>query len=877
MIMSFRLRSHLLAYVSLVTFLLTATIVSLYTNRFQEHAVRQLMDTGKIITANASFALADHLFAEHYAPLQEFVRKFSRQANVVAIEISDLGGNILAATDVDKLSGRLLPDEAPAGGDDFLVEVLPEEERLIIVTAITIEQMALGHIRVCLDMEEMLTEVAEVRRQGILTGLFCWLVALLLGAVTLKMVTQPVLRFVQVTEKISRGDFAMELPSTSRVYELDKFAAALSVMTTAIAQREQSLRSSEEKFRHLFERAMEGVFVTDGAGTILDANPACAAMLGATDAGHLLGRNLFVDFFSDRQDVESFQDKMAAQGFVQGLELTLRTMAGSTIVAAFSCHTVGEETTGTILRYEGMLRDITARKEAQQEVARMRNYLNNIIESMPSMLVTVDDHSTITQWNTAAYKLSGIPSSQAIGRKIWDVAPFFQKYSSHFKEISRDRQPVKLHREQMNHGSDRIFNMTLFPLVANGTDGIAIRLDDITELETKEQQLRQAQKMESVGTLAGGLAHDFNNVLGGILGNLSLMQYRLAAGEKIEGARLQEYLDRMNSAGNRAADLVRQLLTLSRQQEVDLVPVDLNQSIRHVIKICENSLDKSVEIICKSAPTEARVLADPTQIEQVILNLCINAGHAMTIMRQNETWGGRLSVGLEIIEVDKAFRTSHPEASGTSYWRLSVQDTGVGMNTRTVSKIFDPFFTTKEQGKGTGLGLAMAYNIVKQLGGFMDVYSEEGMGSTFTVYLPRLTSVARPIPSVERPEVPRGQGTILVVDDDDLIRSTATEILQSLGYSVLTAKNGREAVDIYRQEQHAVSAVLLDMVMPVMSGREAYVEMKKINSKVKVLLVSGFRKDSRIDEVLALGVRKFLQKPYTIQKLAAALQEVIAD
>ncbi|PLX50618.1 MAG: hypothetical protein C0613_03615 [Desulfobulbaceae bacterium] len=876
--MSFRLRSHLLAYVSLVTFLLTAAIVSLSANRFQEHAVRQLIDTGKIITANASFALADHLFAEHYAPLQEFVRKFSKQANVAAIEISDLDGNILAATDVDKLSGHLVANTGSVGGgEDFLVQVLPAEERLIIVTAISIEQMVLGHIRVCLDMEEMLAEVAQVRRQGILTGLLCWLVALLLGAATLKMVTRPVRRFVKVTEKISRGDFAMELPATSRVYELDKFAAALTVMTRAIAQREQSLRSSEEKFRHLFERAMEGIFVTDDTGTILDANPACAAMLGATKAGDLLGRNLFTDFFSDRQSVEPFQKKMAAQGFVQGLEPTLRTMSGTTIVAALSCHAVREETTGAILRYEGMLRDITARKEAEQEVARIRNYLNNIIESMPSMLVTVDHDSTITQWNSAAYRLSGIPSSQAIGRKIWDVAPFFQKYSSHFKEISRDRPPVKLHREQMNHGSDRIFNMTLFPLVANGTDGIAIRLDDITELETKEQQLRQAQKMESVGTLAGGLAHDFNNVLGGILGNLSLMQFRLAAGEKIEGARLQEYLDRMNSAGNRAADLVRQLLTLSRQQEIDLVPVDLNQSIRHVIKICENSLDKSVEIICRPAPAEARVLADPTQIEQVILNLCINAGHAMTIMRQNEAWGGRLSVELEVVEVDEAFRASHPEAGGTSYWRLSVQDTGVGMNTKTVSKIFDPFFTTKEQGKGTGLGLAMAYNIVKQLGGFMDVYSEEGMGSTFTVYLPQLTVEAQPVAPVERPEVPRGQGTILVVDDDDLIRSTATEILQSLGYTVLTAKNGREAVDVYRQQQHAVSAVLLDMVMPVMSGREAYVEMKKINSQVKVLLVSGFRKDSRIDEVLALGVRKFLQKPYTIQKLATALQEVIAD
>lgn len=878
--MSFRLRYHLVLYVSILTFLLTAAIVSLYTNRLKEHALKGLTQYARTITVNTSFSLADHLFAENYAPLQEFVQEFSSRVNVEAIEISDMHGTILAASDIAKLATHMGPDHdntcLPVEQDDICVYLATDMEQLVVTAPIAIEDVQLGRVRVYLTTKDMLAYVADVQRQGILTGFLCWLFAMLVGFFTLERLTKPMRNFVKVTESISRGEFDVELPKTKWVLELDKFSEALGVMAKAIAHREQELMKSEEKFRHLFERALEGFFVADSGGAILDVNPACVAMLGADREEELLGCNLFEDLFLDNDHVRAFQEKIASQGFVKGFELFMQKINGEAIIVSLSCHAVegGEASTIT---YEGMVRDITAQKEAEQEVVRIGNYLNNIIESMPSMLIAVDENSIITQWNSAAYQLSGIASAQAIGRRIWDIVPFFQKYSDHFAEISRCRQPVKLPREQMSDGSERIYNMTLFPLVANGTSGIAIRLDDITELESKEQQLRQAQKMESIGTLAGGLAHDFNNVLGGILGNLSLMQFRLDAGEEINSDKLQEYLDRMTVAGNRAADMVRQLLTLSRQQKIDLVPVNLNLSIKHVRKICENTFDKSVEIVCHPAQQEARVLADPTQIEQVVLNLCINAGHAMTLMRDNEPWGGTLTMGLELIEVDDAFRKTHQEASADSYWRLSVSDTGVGMSTKTVSKIFDPFFTTKEQGKGTGLGLAMAYNIIKQLGGFIDVYSEVGLGSTFVVYLPLLTQDLKPVEVGHQEATAAGQGVVLVVDDDDLMRETATEILESVGYTVLTAKNGQEAVELYREQQESIDVVILDMVMPVLSGREAYLEMCKINSMVKVVLVSGFRRDSRIEEILQLGVKSFLQKPYTMQRLAKAVQEIITS
>jgi CheY-like chemotaxis protein len=263
-------------------------------------------------------------------------------------------------------------------------------------------------------------------------------------------------------------------------------------------------------------------------------------------------------------------------------------------------------------------------------------------------------------------------------------------------------------------------------------------------------------------------------------------------------------------------------------------------------------------------------------MEQVLLNLCINGIHAMTIMRGEDVWGGVLTIAIDKVVVDPVFQKRHPEAIGPLYWKVSVSDTGIGMDTKTAAKIFDPFFTTKEQGRGTGLGLAMVYNIVRQVQGFIDVYSEPGHGSTFSVYLPLLVREGISAPAATDPlAICRGEGVVLVVDDDMRVREMAENILEIVGYTVLTAENGKEGVERYQQHQADIKAVLLDMAMPVMSGREAFVEMKKINPDVKVLLASGFRKDDRVEEILGLGIKEFLQKPYTLAGLARAMKKVI--
>ncbi|MFH7319028.1 response regulator [Desulfurivibrio sp. D14AmB] len=513
----------------------------------------------------------------------------------------------------------------------------------------------------------------------------------------------------------------------------------------------------------------------------------------------------------------------------------------------------------------------------ERELAKMRNYLHNIIESMPSSLVTINDQGEITQWNGAATEFTGIPTTKALGRNLYEIVPLFSRYAERLAESNRSRQPVTLHRERLEGEKEQFCNLTFFPLMANGVDGMVIRLDDITEMEKKEQQLRQAQKMETIGTLAGGLAHDFNNVLTGIMGNLSLLRFKQKSGQAIESAELAEYLGQMETAGKRATDMVRQLLTLARRQETRRVPVDLLLTIKHVRAICETTFDRSVRLVVQVAPKlrQAMVMGDPTEIEQTLLNLCVNALHAMTFMRAASEWGGTISIKLTPVEIGPDL-LHRPEIKPGSYWRLAVNDTGIGMDREIREKIFLPFFTTKERHEGTGLGLAMVESIVRQHNGHVMVYSEPDLGSTFSIYLPRMEQADQTENGEENiPAIEPGSGLILVVDDDPVVRQLAEEALKILGYQVLTAADGLEALEVYRQHQAEIRAVLLDMAMPVMSGREAFLELQKINPEILVVMSSGFRQDERLEEVMQRGARAFLQKPYDLTSLAQTMAHVL--
>ncbi len=405
-------------------------------------------------------------------------------------------------------------------------------------------------------------------------------------------------------------------------------------------------------------------------------------------------------------------------------------------------------------------------------------------------------------------------------------------------------------------------------------DHVARILSDV-EKNILESQLIQSQKMETIGTLVGGLAHDFNNLLGGIVGSLSLMKYN---SKDIDEDELLKFINIMETASGRATDLVKQLLAVASKQDLVMVPVDLNLAISHIVKISKNTFDKSVDIKYNFHSSPAVTNADPIQVEQVLLNLCINAYHAMTVMRdEEERQGGTISIDIRKIHADEDFIQTHPDAHASDYWIISIEDTGVGMSKKTIERIYEPFFTTKKNSKirGSGLGLTMVYNIIHDHGGFIDVYSEINTGSVFNVYLPVLEhAYTEKFAEIEK-DIIRSEGIILVIDDEELIRVTTRKMLQISGYTVILAENGEEGVQIFKQRYKEISAVILDMAMPKKSGRDSFFEMKKIDPELKVLLATGYRHDERSEEIIKSGVKGFIQKPYTVHELSEAIFKVI--
>jgi PAS domain S-box-containing protein len=503
------------------------------------------------------------------------------------------------------------------------------------------------------------------------------------------------------------------------------------------------------------------------------------------------------------------------------------------------------------------------RIHAAEEAARTAaQQWRTTFDAISDGICLIDAHAAILRCNHAFCEQLGRPMEHLLGR------PFLHSVQEAFH---LDKPPAL--KALPGHGGrevvelrlgERWFRVTVDPILGkDGAIGGAVQiLTDTTERKDLEEQLRQGQKLEAIGRLAGGVAHDFNNLLTAILGNTALIA-RSAALSTVE----RELVMTIERASSRAAELTRQLLGFSRKTLLWLAPTNLNEPIREVVGILHRTIDPRIRVEVVHTPDLWLVQADRSQMGQVLMNLCLNACDAMA-------QGGllHLEAGNAVITTEHA--RTHLEARAGEYVWLRVGDTGHGITDDVLPRIFDPFFTTKEPGKGTGLGLAMVFGIVKQHEGWIEVSSRVGEGTTFQIYLPRLREVPAVAPSVPKTTVaPGGSETILVAEDNVMLRDLARTLLRQNGFRVLTSEDGQEAVDVYRREQGRIDLVLLDLNMPRLSGPEALVELRKLNSRVRVLLASGYS-DTQPDQ-MGLPVQGFIGKPYRERDLLAAVRAAL--
>ena len=516
---------------------------------------------------------------------------------------------------------------------------------------------------------------------------------------------------------------------------------------------------------------------------------------------------------------------------------------------------------GRLRWVDGLILDITDRKRS--DVAfRLTQF-------------TVDRGSEATYWmgpdgrllyvNERACEALGYSREELLSMKIQEINPDFppERWPYHWDELRKRRifSSESTHRAKDGHLIP--VEITANYIEFDGKEYNCVSARDITDRKRAEEesrrlqaQLIQAQKMEAIGHLAGGIAHDFNNLLTGILGYANLLS--LKEGVEPEVAKAAGIIQR---SAESASQLTAQLLGFAEQGKNLNVPVELGRVIGSVTCVLERTQDPRIRIVTSLRPEGGCVQGDPPQLDQVVMNLAINACAAMPE-------GGQLKISTEPVTLDEAFCRERERMSPGKYLLLSVADTGVGISPENLERIFDPFFTTKAQGKGTGLGLSMVFGIVKNHGGCVDVRSEAGTGTVFRVYLPESSEGAPKEKAAMDPILPRGRGKILLVDDQEPVREVARDMLEALGYEVITAAEGLEGISRYRDLWRDIDLVILDMVMPNLSGGDCFRRMKEINPKARVVLSSGYSMDGAIQDVMNEGILAFIQKPYRLEELS---------
>jgi len=641
---------------------------------------------------------------------------------------------------------------------------------------------------------------------------------------------------------------------------------------TSLRHREMELRESEEKFRTAFMNAAVGITLVSPEGVYQEVNPAMASILGYSPQ-ELLGKK--VADYTHPEEIEKregFLEDLLCGRISSGVQERRMIRKDGSVVWVRIWAAVQRDNSGEPIHFISLVQDITAQRQAEDALRESEERYKNLVELLPEG-VWVQRQGEILYVNPAMVRLLGASGPEdLIGKSIYQFVHPNSRASveQRTEEIMRYGFTVPL-KEQSYIALDGSMvevetSATAVPF--GGQRAVVAVYRDIRqrkqhekERKALEERFLQAQKMEAVGILAGGIAHDFNNLLMSIQGNVSLMLL-----ETPQGHGHKERLEAIQDAVKSGAELTRRLLGFARGGRYEMRPMDMNQLLEETSALFGRTR-KNITIHRRFQPGIWPVEADRSQMEQVLMNIFVNAADAMP-------QGGELFLDTQNVFLDQEYVKPFSGKPGP-YLRVSITDTGKGMEEETLQHIFEPFFTTKAMGRGTGLGLATVYGIVKGHKGLITVYSKPGQGTTFHIYLP--ASQKEPSKELRLPAgVLKGKGTILLIDDEEMILKVASQLLEALGYKVLTAKGGQAGLRAYEELKDQVDLVLVDMIMPDIGGGEVFERLKEMNPGVRVLLSSGYALYGQAMQIMEKGCRGFIQKPFSLAELSQKIHAALA-
>ncbi len=628
---------------------------------------------------------------------------------------------------------------------------------------------------------------------------------------------------------------------------------------------EEALRRSEEKYRTILETIEEAYWEVNLAGDFTFFSPSLCRILGYT-RDELIGMNYrnYVTPTVAKRVYQMFNKVFITGRSVQLSDFEHLSKDGSRIFSEMSVALM-RDPEGNPIGFRGISRDVTERKIAEQALQESEARYRTVLEANPDPIVVYDMQACVVYLNPAFSEVFGWDLKECKGKRIDGFIPADRR-----AEVRQMAEQVVAGRSFSGIETQRLtksgvlvpvsISCAIYKDAGGQPVGSIFTLRDIREKKKMEQQLLNMQRLESIGTLAGGIAHDFNNLLTAIQGNVSLALYDMD--ENDPRRRVFEDVQKAVKSGSR---LTSQLLGFARKGRYEVKLLELNRVVKDVSETYGRTR-KDISIHYELAADLSAVEADEGQIEQVLLNILVNAGQAMP-------GGGDLHIRTcNVSHLDMTGKVYQPKPG--RYNHLSIADTGVGINKKVIDHVFEPFFTTKEMGRGTGLGLASAYGIIKGHGGYIDVESQLGRGTTFDIYLPASDRVFSN--STERtPAAEAGRETILLVDDEEMVLEIGQRILERLGYIVFKARNGRQALDVYKKHRDRIDLIILDVIMPVMGGGETFDRIKRLDPGVKILLSSGYSIDGQVAAILQRGCAGFIQKPFSIEALSSKIREIL--